>query len=360
MTQSIHALFQQQFGVPAHATGSAFARVNLIGEHIDYNAGMVLPAPINRMVKVAIAQVDSNAEQKDKIYSQVFQQQVSLALDSHATRHWSDYVAGALASARASGLLNGAVQIAIQSDIPFGAGVSSSAAVTIATFRAIENMTNKRLDKADLALRAQAVENDYIGVPCGIMDQMVVSVAELGYALALDTHSLDYTVIDLPTSHHFAVLFSGVTRHLDEGRYLQRRQQCEHAAALLKVPYLCTMSESQSQAIAQLPAPFDRRARHAYTEHARVLQTIDALQANDLPRVGELMNASHASMRDDFEITTPEVDAVVASAREFGALGARMTGGGFGGCIVACLERNQVTQWQQQMQARHPQSEFIC
>jgi len=350
-------IFLNHFGQPASATGLACGRVNLIGEHIDYNGGMVLPAPIKRFVEVAISY---GAQDADEIYSEMFDQSISRPIDSAASDHWSDYVVGALSRARQLGSLEQGVRIVIKSDIPYGAGVSSSSAAIIATFRAIQALTQSSYEKVQLAKWAQAVENDFIGVPCGIMDQMAISVAKPNYALALNTHTLEHTNLELPSGYHFAVLFSGVTRRLDEGRYAIRRAECESAAKQLGVPFLCTMSEQQSHGIASLADPLNKRARHVFSEHQRVLQGINALKKADVDLFAKLMNQSHTSMRDDFEISTDEVDAVVQSAREFGAIGARMTGGGFGGCIVACVAEEHLDDWKDQMQARHIKSKFIA
>lgn len=354
---TIEQLFFDHFNEQPSATSMACGRVNLIGEHIDYNGGVVLPTPINRYVHVAISH---GAQDTDEICSQMFDGCTIRPINSTANGDWSDYVAGALSFARNRGFLQHGVRIAIESDIPYGAGVSSSAAVIIATFRAVESLTNATYDNLDVAKWAQQVENEYIGMPCGIMDQMAVAIAEPGHALSLDTDSLDCDHVTLPSDYHFAVLFSGVTRRLDEGRYAIRREECESAAEKLAVPYLCTMPEQKGSYIGELPEPLNRRAQHVFSEHQRVLKAIDALKQSDIEQFGQLMNESHVSMRDDFEITTDEVDAVVESAREFGAIGARMTGGGFGGCIVACVPNSQLEIWKENMLARHHKARYIA
>ena len=257
-------------------------------------------------------------------------------------------------------MLDAGVNIAIKSNIPYGSGVSSSAAVIIATLRAVQQLNGLTYDPVELAKLAQVVEHKFIGMPCGIMDQMAVAVAEPGFALALNTQTLEYSQVKLPEDHHFAVMFSGVTRRLDEGRYAIRREECERASAGLGVTEICTMSPSKVLEVDSLAEPLSKRARHVYSEHQRVLQTIDALKQNDLDAVGRLMNISHDSMRDDFEITTAEVDKVVQSANEFGAIGARMTGGGFGGCIVACVPKSQLQTWAEKVEKRHPKAKLIC
>ena len=357
--------FYDTFSQPARASGRAWGRVNLIGEHLDYNGGLVLPAPIARFIEVAIGPKDSDV---DEIHSNIFEDSVCRPLEFKVQGDWSDYVAATLALSRKLGFLSGAVNVSINSDIPQGAGVSSSAALIVAGLRAVLELNDNAQDQSyeltpDLTMIArwaQSVENDYIGVPCGIMDQIAVSVSELGQAIALDTESLEYSIVDLPKDYHFAVVFSGVTRQLDEGRYAIRRQECEAAAAQLNVPLLCKMSESQSQEINTLPDVLARRARHVVSEHDRVLEAVDKLSRKNIVRFGELMDLSHESMRDDFEITVPEIDKLVQNSRDFGALGARMTGGGFGGCIVACVANLELDDWSQQVLAAHPAATIIA
>lgn len=354
---NVEEAFSREFGEPPAAAGNACGRVNLIGEHLDYNGGMVLPTAIDKQVRVALHNGRTDA---DEIYSATFKECSLRPIDGERKQHWSDYVAGALSKARQLGLLDGGMRVAVQSNIPYGAGVSSSAAVIIATLRAAHGLAGKSPDSIELAKWAQAVEHSYIGMPCGIMDQMAVAVAEPGRALALDTRTLDYSLVTLPDDYHFAVLFSGVGRKLDEGRYAQRRQECELAAKQLGVPYLCLMTDEQYANVDQLPAPLNMRARHTFTEQARVTQAVHALQSQDIASLGLLMTESHVSMRDDFEISVPEIDAMVLSALEFGAIGARLTGGGFGGCIVACVPKHYIVEWWANMESAYEKSTFVC
>lgn len=354
---NLNDLYIDNFGVEPEAVCHANGRVNLIGEHIDYNGGVVLPAQIGRLVGIAMGRGEEGV---DKIFSETFGECSIREIGAKADKSWSDYIAGALAIARESGMLDSGVHVAVKSDIPYGSGVSSSAAVIIATLRAVQQLKGDDYDPVEVAKLAQLVEHKFIGMPCGIMDQMAVAVAEPGYALALNTQTLAYSQVKLPDDYHFAVMFSGVSRRLDEGRYAIRREECEQASAALGVADICTMSPSKVLQIDSLKEPLGLRARHVYTEHQRVLQTIDALKQNDMDAVGRLMNFSHDSMRDDFQITTPEVDSVVKSAIEFGAIGARMTGGGFGGCIVACVPKAELDGWAVKVQERHANAKFIC
>jgi len=332
---SAEQLFTEVYSHAPQVSSHAWGRVNLIGEHIDYNGGLVLPAPIERYINLALATTDMG---HDEIYSNTFEGLAERQVGCQARGVWSDYVVGALSLAREHGLLDKNVRVAIKSDVPYGAGVSSSAAVIIATFRALAKVKNEDIDGVRIAKWAQQVENDYIGMPCGIMDQMAVSMAEPGSAIALNTDSLEFSLVDLPPDFHFPVIFSGVTRQLEEGRYAIRRQECEAAAKELGVDLLCLMSAEQANQIDTLQDPLRSRARHCYSEHKRVVDAIDAIQQHQMTRFGELMNESHVSMRDDFEITVPEIDSLVKTCTELGALGARMTGGGFSSkCAIDCL-----------------------
>jgi len=354
---SIGQLYLEHFGMDPLVTTLAHGRVNLIGEHIDYNGGTVLPTQISRVVEVAMGPHDDSS---DIIYSEAFGESVTRQIGSPASKHWSDYVVGALTVAREIGVLTRGVKVAIKSDLPHGSGVSSSAAIIVASLRAAQELQQLPYDPVEIAKLAQRVEHQYIGMPCGIMDQMAVAVAKPGYALALDTKTLDFSHVQLPEDYHFAVVFSGVMRRLDEGRYAIRREECEQAAQALGVNDICTMPPEKVLLIDSIEETLSKRARHVYTEHRRVLKTVEALEQNDIHRVGSLMEISHQSMRDDFEITTSEVDAVVSSAIELGALGARMTGGGFGGCIVACVPKTDLEVWANNLEQRHTKAKFIC
>ena len=355
--------FIDTFSQAPQAVGRAWGRVNLIGEHLDYNGGLVLPAPIERSMHVAIALSEPEGNlNTDQFCSNCFDGLAVRSPEFELQGNWSDYAAASLALARELGLLSQTVKLAIYSDIPHGAGVSSSAALIVATLRAVIALKDGKanVDATTIAQWAQRVENQYIGVPCGIMDQIAVSVTELGQAIALDTNTLQHSIIALPTEVHFSVVFSGLTRQLDEGRYAVRRQECEQAAAQLGVSYLCKMNAAQSQSIEQLATPLKQRARHVYSEQQRVLAAVEALSQNNIAEFGELMNQSHESMRDDFEITVPEIDRLVESCRQYGAVGARMTGGGFGGCIVACVPKADFVPWSQQVLAVHPAASIVC
>ena len=324
-------------------------RVNLMGEWIDFNGGWVLPAALPLGVHVRL---EENGLDEDRVRSQQFAGEARASLSDPAKRHWADYAFGALQAARAEGWVKAGCDIQLESDVPAGAGVSSSAAVTVGVLRAAAPET---VDSTTIARLAQKVEHDFIGVPCGIMDQMAVAHAQPGQAIALDTRTLSYNAIDLPTDWRFAVIHSGVERKLADGRYKQRRNDCMNAAQVLDVEHLC-----DAQHIETLPAALLPIARHVVSENERTKAAVDALKNSDGHTLGALMTATHVSLQDDFQVSTPEVDALVESVLEFGALGARITGAGFGGCIVALIDADTPEDWHRALNSKHPKARFIC
>lgn len=336
-------------------TGTAPGRVNLIGEHIDYNGGMVLPAALSLGLEV---QLTPRADRMLRAEASGFPDVAERSLDEAADGHWSDPALGAVREAAALGLLEGGANLSITSTIPPGSGLSSSAALIVAILKAARDAAGGGPGDVALAVAARRVENDFIGVPCGIMDQMAVALASPGRAMALDTATLEYTLVDLPAGYDMVVIHSGLTRKLTEGRYAERKVECDAAKAHFGTDDLCHLPLASVEA-ADLPDNVKRRARHCVTEHSRVLDALAALQAGDAAALGAAMNASHASMRDDFAMSLPPIDALVESATELGAIGARLTGGGFGGCIVACVAAEKREAWQAELLARHPDARFV-
>lgn len=343
--------FKASFGAPPDQSGSAPGRVNLIGEHIDYNGGLVLPTALRETVDVAIR---FHEQPTVSIKSERFEGTVERQASEPATGHWSDYAVGALAKAEALGWITGGGDVFIRSAVPDGAGVSSSAALITAILRAASKHTNASAAPVDIALHARSVENDYIGMPCGIMDQMAVGLARHGEALALDTVSLDTEIITIPQDWRFVTLHSGIQRKLSDGRYKQRFEECEAARKALNAEHLCLLGDTQRAAVSELPEPLARRARHVVTEHERVQAAIECMKTGDAAGFGTLMNESHTSYTEDFEASTPEIDALLEAARESGAVGARLTGGGFGGCIVCLLASGDAHDWASAFTADHP------
>jgi galactokinase len=333
--------FQDLFGRPSGTTARAPGRVNLIGEHTDYSEGYVLPLAIPRETEVELA---LSANGTVRAVSLEMNPSAPLSYQLGSERRggsWLDYLQGVTHVLAASGLALGGFDIRITSRVPLGAGLSSSASFEIAVLRALRAAFALPLDDVALARLGQRVETEFVGAPVGIMDQMAASLADGGSALFLDTRSLAYEKVPLPAAADLVVINSGVTHSHAGGEYRTRRQECERAAAALGVRMLRDLGPADLDRIAALPAPLDRRARHVVTENARVLEAVTALRACDLPRLGALLAAGHASLRDDFAVSVPEIDLLVSLASSTpGVHGARLTGGGFGGSIVILADRH--------------------
>ncbi len=332
------ASFRDLYGRKPTHTAHAPGRVNLIGEHTDYNGGFVLPTVIpqrttvelavrgDRIVRVASVNLGNGAVEYDLGHEE-------------RGRNWLDYVQGITwGLAQAGHRLRGA-DIRIESSVPLGSGLSSSAALEIALLRAWRDACRLEIADVPMALLGQRVENEFVGAPVGVMDQMACSLAEAGVALFLDTRTLEFARIPLPAGVELVVINSGVSHRHAGGDYVTRRRECEEAARLLGVPQLRDVPAAGiEERIAPLPETLQRRVRHVVMEDQRVLDAIAAMRAADVALLGQLFYASHASMRDDYEVSIPETDLLVDLARaDPRVFGARLTGGGFGGSIVALV-----------------------
>ncbi len=346
--------FWARFGRSADAVSEAPGRVNLIGEHLDYNEGHVLPVAIDRTVMAAFA---ARADRRVRVYSVDFEQESTFSLDSIGRDEacpWSDYVRGvAHVLQQADHDLVG-LDIALQGDVPIGAGLASSAALEVAALGAFRSAAGLAIDGRDLALLGQRAENEFVGVSCGIMDQFVAALAVQDHALLIDCRSLDYEAVPAGFSTgrlSIVVADTGVRRALAGSQYNVRRQECGEALTLLRerlarraVRSLRDVTPEDMERHGEaLPPALYRRARHVVVEEERVLACVDALRRGDLEAVGRLLAASHASLRDDYEVSCPELDLMVElthAAR--GVLGARLTGAGFGGCTVNLVRAEAV------------------
>jgi galactokinase len=315
---------------------AAPGRVNLIGEHTDYNGGFVLPTAIPQQTCVELIpstdQPNVSARSTNALESGTF------VLGQEQQRgNWLDYVQGVTWALRQRDFhIPAGFELMISSDVPLGAGLSSSAALEVALLRAIRQAFGLHaLDDVTLALLGQLAENDFVGAHCGIMDQMSASLADASTALFLDARSLTYRRVPLPPQTDLVVVHSGVSHGLASGEYNTRRAECERAARELGVRQLRDLGVQDLWRLEQLPEPLCRRARHVVTENQRVLDAVAAIEARDVARLGGLFFASHASQRDDFEVSVAAVDLLVDLARaDADVYGARMTGGGFGGSVV--------------------------
>jgi galactokinase len=346
--ERVRASFARAFGGAPQLVAAAPGRVNLIGEHTDYNDGFVLPCAIDRYTLVA-ARPRADAELRvvaADLDAAGVTIDLSQPLRPDAAAPWSNYVRGVVAGLQARGVLHGGAELAIASNVPQGAGLSSSAALEVATGLALAALAGRPdLDRTELALIGQRAEHDFAGCPCGIMDQLISARAARSQALLIDCRSLAARQVRVPDDVAVLIVHSGITRGLVAGAYAERRAQCRTAADRLGAAALRDVDlPALQRAQGDMEAVVYRRARHVVTENLRTLAAADRLESGDLAALGRLMAESHASMRDDFAITLPAIDALVELLqREIGnAGGARMTGGGFGGAVVALLPRERV------------------
>lgn len=336
--EEVKKAFTVRFGQPPMTMVRAPGRVNLIGEHTDYNDGFVLPMAIDRAVWLGIQPRQDN---KVILHSLNETKPAAFSLDhfEHKQAGWSEYVKGIAWSLTSRGYPVRGWEGVLSSDVPIGAGLSSSAALEMAVARAFAHLSGWAWDAAQMALVGQAAENGWVGANTGIMDQMISAAGRAGHALLIDCRDLSSRHIPLPAGTA-VVIMDTMTRHThtDSG-YNERRAQCETAARFFNVSHLRDVEPTTFAAHAhRLDELVRRRARHVITENERVLQAANALMAGDAGKMGQLMNESHASMRDDFEITNDELNLMVNLAQnQAGCYGARMTGGGFGGCAVALV-----------------------
>jgi galactokinase len=322
--------FAEVFGEAGEAVADAPGRVNLLGEHTDYNDGYVLPIAIAQRTTVTLRR---RPGEEFALYSSRFGRRLAFSLAQAPAEHFASYVYGCLVEARAAGVRLPALDIHVHSDVPMGVGLSSSAALEVATLRALRRLLGLALDDVRIAQLAQAAEIRHAGVACGIMDQMASSLAGTTQALFLDTRTLARQLIALPADSAVLVLDSGVPRSLAQSGYNERRAQCAAAARLLGLGALRDVDDAAT--LTALPDLLRRRARHVVSENARVLQAIAGANASAF---GALMNASHASLRDDYDVSLTALDTLVALLQAApGVYGARLTGAGFGGaCVALC------------------------
>ena len=329
MNSPLFTVHEEQFGVQPDVVVSAPGRVNLIGEHTDYNQGLCLPVALPEQTSMALT---LSARGQARAYSVNFDDEAEWSLGEKPLNHWTDYVVGTYAILAREGFDVPLADISVQSTIPIGGGVSSSAAFCVCLIRGLTALANLQIDADRMAVLAQAVENDFIGLPCGLMDQMASSVGTVGQPLLFDTRDNSTTEYALIAGHTIMVFNSGVERQLRGSEYADRRKQCENAASALGV---VSLRDITIEDVDDIKDPIDqRRARHVVTENARVVDACHALEQLDSVKFGQILNAGHASLRDDFEVSVPAVDALVETCVHAGALGARITGAGFGGCIV--------------------------
>ncbi|WFB35911.1 galactokinase [Kiritimatiellota bacterium B12222] len=346
--------FREFFGGEPDELVRAPGRVNLIGEHTDYNGGFVLPMAINRSMVMAIRY---RGDQKVKLMSADFHQTASFDLDdfSYQKPHWVEYIKGVAHNLKQRNLPLKGWEGVMMGDVPRGSGLSSSAALELAAAKAFSEVSNFPWDPVDMAVVGQEAENNWVGVNCGIMDQMISACGQEGHAYLLDCRSLEGKHVPLPEGVKVVILDTGTRRGLVDSAYNERRQQCEEAAAFFGVELLRDVEPETFFAKADALSELTRkRARHVITEDQRTLEAAEVMAAGNAERLGILMNESHDSLRDDFEVSNDALNEIVMLSRsEPGCLGARMTGAGFGGCAVALVRSESVEAFTKNVMAKY-------
>jgi galactokinase len=347
MLAKLDTVFTQTFGVAPTRHFQAPGRVNLIGEHTDYNDGFVLPCAINYQTLVAVTPRNDATVRVVAVDYENQQDEFSLetAIQAHPTQMWSNYVRGVIKHLQLRGHNFFGADIAITGNVPQGAGLSSSASLEVAIGETFRGLFNLPMTKAEVALNGQEAENQFVGCQCGIMDQMVSACGSKLNALLLDCRSLATSLISMPEDLAVMIINSNVKRGLVDSEYNTRREQCEEAARILGIKALRDISLVELEANkGKLTEVVYKRAHHVVSDSERTLLAADALRENNAGLLSKLMAESHNSMRDDFEITVPPIDFVVKILSQYlgDKGGVRMTGGGFGGCMVALLPHDMV------------------
>ncbi len=346
--------FQQLYGVEPRLF-RAPGRVNLIGEHTDYNDGFVLPMAIDRETFVAAA---PRADRLVRVYSLNVEERYEFDLDAPGERErglWLDYIEGVAQALERRGVRLRGADLAITSDVPVGAGLSSSAALEVSAGLALASVAGIEINRVELALAGQEAEHTYVGAKVGIMDQFIAALGRAGHALLIDCRTLRTEAIPMDTRETLIVICDSRVKHeLSASEYNERRAECERGVELLRaagmneIRALRDVSEAEfARYETALPEPVRRRCRHVVTENARTLRAAEALKGGRLAEMGALMLASHESLRRDYEVSCRELDTLIEIAMSLAGttLGARMTGGGFGGCTVNLIRRDALAQF---------------
>jgi len=361
------SLFREKFGTCATLFGVP-GRVNLIGEHTDYNDGFVMPASIDLCTWVAAAA--NNRLRRIRAYSDLYDEKIVLSLDDlygPPRGHWSDFIRGVASTVQQAGYGLSGADLVVHGDLPPGAGLSSSASLEVALALALTSISGIDLPRLELVRLCQRAEHEYVGTRCGLMDQFAVGFGTVGSALMLDCRSLEYRVLPIPQSLRLVICNSMVRHNHASGEYNLRRQDCETAVKLLQV-HLPEVSALRDVAIEDLERherifteQVYRRCRHVVTENNRVLKAWCALEANNAERFGQFMYESHASLRHDYGVSCEELDLLVHLASSCPRVyGARMTGGGFGGCTVNLVRADSVTEFQSRIVQAYRQTTGIA
>jgi len=359
--------FAEIFGEEPAAVVRAPGRVNLIGEHTDYNDGYVLPVAIDRSVLVAAAPRD---DQQVVIHALDFDESVEFSLDDirpDQAQTWSNYQRGVAYFLEERGFELPGLNAVVVGDVPIGSGLSSSAAVEVSMAYTWQVLADFKLSRVELALLCQRAENEFVGMNCGIMDQFVSALGQRDHALLIDCRSLDYQPVPLPPGAAVVVADTMKRRGLVDSEYNTRRQECEEGVRILQ-RYLPEVRSLRDVSVDQFKAQSSKlkiqkvrqRCRHVIYENERVLKSVAALRAGDLAAFGRLMNASHVSLRDDYQVSCAELDIMVEAAWKVdGVYGSRMTGAGFGGCTVSLVAEEAIEDFRAQVAAAYEEATGI-
>jgi galactokinase len=346
-------IFEKIYGTKEGVTvASAPGRVNIIGEHTDYNEGFVLPTPISQQVFVACRK---RGDGEIRLYAKDYGESHAFTLGKQVfneERRWANYVMGVVDAMQRKGLRIGGVDLVIKGDVPQAAGLSSSAALEVATARALVELFDLRVTPVQLAYFGKSAENDFIGLQSGVMDQFCASLGRLGYALLIDCKTNKYRNVKIPEGYALVAIHTGIRRKLDSSAYNERVQQCRAGVlALQKVnPKIQSLRDASLTDLVKASVGMSevvyKRCRHVVLENERVLSATAAMEINFPAKVGALMFESHKSLREDYEVSCPELDALVDRAFKTGyVLGARLTGAGWGGCTINLLSKSYVAEF---------------
>lgn len=325
-------------------TFRAPGRVNLIGEHTDYNGGFVFPAALNLFCDVRAEPIsDGRLVARSRNLAEERSWSLADLPNAQPRGDWSDYVAGVAVELYRSGVKPVAARLEIDSSVPIGSGLSSSASLEVSVGVALASLAGAHVPRKELALACQRAENNFVGMKCGIMDQFVSAFGEAGHAILIDCRSLEHNAVPVPPGLQLLVVNSMVKHELASSEYNTRRRECEQAVEILGKPLRDIAAGEWPSLEGRLPETLRRRARHVVTENARVLVFVEACWQNDPAKMGRLMAESHRSLREDYQVSCQELDFLVeTAAARVGVAGARMTGGGFGGCTVNLVSSDAV------------------
>ena len=371
LINNVKASFEKVLGyAPSHII-QAPGRVNLIGEHTDYNDGFVLPCAINYQTIVATAKREDNLVRVVSLdYGNAVDEfDITQEITFQEDKMWANYIRGVVKFLLARGYQFTGVDISVSGNVPQGAGLSSSAALEVAIGQTFKVLFNLEISQTEIALNGQQAENEFVGCNCGIMDQIISAEGRENHALLLDCRSLEIETVSMPKDMVVLIINSNKKRELVDSEYNTRRQQCEEASRIFGVKALRDVTIEQfNEKVSELDELVAKRARHVITENTRTIQAAHALRANNMKRVGELMAQSHTSMRDELEITVEEIDTLVEIVKDVigDQGGVRMTGGGFGGCIVVLVPPSLVNEVKEAVEAKYEtatglkESIYVC